>query len=753
MLRLQEETVDTSAVEDSPQGQERERSGSMQGTISGDKGLLSPAPLMRSNSFSAIPSPAGIKLPPGTAAGVSAGPSEDTSSVNWDLWQAVVYEGPAAVNRTSGEELNHAIASGIPQPIRGVVWQVLADSKNADLEIMYKDLVARGTDKENSRPAPLPRTTSGAVNGTIEKESLASSASSIKSDASTPATALSPAHSHELNNGDSYMPTDKKRRSVDDKAAIQKLEKTIRRDLGARTSFSKYLASAGLQEGLFGLCKAYALFDEAVGYAQGMNFIAMPLLFNMPEEEAFTLFVRLMSKYNLRSMFTAEMTGLHLHLYQFERLLEDFEPALYCHLHRRGVSPNLYATQWFLTLFAYRFPLQLVLRVFDLILSEGLGAILKFGIALMQKNAHTLLEMKDMSQLSTYLKERLFDVYIDKSPSASSILESGFFGAASGIDKEVYRADELVRDACAVNLPPLTLATYAAEFEEQQRTEKEREAELEHLRSSNASLTTRVRNLEERAQQHDTEHVGIASELVRTKVENEALEDENEGLKTQVVELRKMVESAPAEVEERLRSEMERIMQRNIEVQNENRALEESVQETEQELVGTKMMFAEVRTQSFPTKLHITDGVFFTVECRARFAQTETGNHSKYAQRQELIFTLANRKSGNRSMGIGVFWDFFDMGVNTLGCYPNPQTWREAAGQTLSTHTHYPFYSTLFSNRETQGGIESREILSLAHNHAYTLKWKRQPPFLFSCIYVQSVFVDGRILISFTLSA
>lgn len=313
----------------------------------------------------------------------------------------------------------------------------------------------------------------------------------------------------------------------------------------------------------------------------------------MPEEEAFTLFVRLMSKYNLRSMFTAEMTGLHLHLYQFERLLEDFEPALYCHLHRRGVSPDLYATQWFLTLFAYRFPLQLVLRVFDLILSEGLSAILKFGIALMQKNAHALLEMKDMSQLSTFLKEKLFDVYIDKSPSASSILESGFFGAAGGIDKEVYRADELVRDACAVKLPPVTLAAYATEFEDRRRAEKEREAEIEALKSNNTNLTSRVRSLEERAQQHDTEHVGIASELVRTKVENEALLDENESLKTQVAELRKMVELQPAEVEERLRSEMDRIMQRNIEVQNENRALEETVQETEQELVGTKMMFAE----------------------------------------------------------------------------------------------------------------------------------------------------------------
>lgn len=225
------------------------------------------------------------------------------------------------------------------------------------------------------------------------------------------------------------------------------------------------------------------------------------------------------------------MPGLHLHLYQFERLLEDLEPALYCHLHRRGVTPQLYATQWFLTLFAYRFPLQLVLRVHDLVLSEGLeGAILKFGIVLMQKSAKTLLGMNDMAALTTFLKEKIFDAYIDPAPTASSILESGFFGSSGGIDKEIYRADILVQDACAVKITPETLALYTAEWELKVKVEKEREAEIENSRSANASLALKVRSLEERTEKSDAEHVQMASELVRTKVENEALHDKNDSL-------------------------------------------------------------------------------------------------------------------------------------------------------------------------------------------------------------------------------
>ena len=231
-------------------------------------------------------------LAPGTASGVSAGPSamnDPAAPVDWDLWQSVVYEGPAAVARTSAEELNQAIASGIPSAIRGVVWQVLAQSKNDELEGVYKELVVRGTDKDRDLLTNTPNPT---MNGHAkEKTPVASSASSIHSEhsaAATPATTAitSPSPSQEKDSESiaklqAAMMAERKKKTKEDTAALQKLEKVIKRDLGARTSYSKYAAAAGLQDGLFGVCKAYALFDEGVGYAQGMNFLVMPLLFNV----------------------------------------------------------------------------------------------------------------------------------------------------------------------------------------------------------------------------------------------------------------------------------------------------------------------------------------------------------------------------------------------------------------------------------------------------------------------------------------
>ncbi|KAG6067600.1 hypothetical protein E4U32_003422 [Claviceps aff. humidiphila group G2b] len=591
-LRMREETgIQLTPGDDDGQGDALGLASPISATLPGDKMQQSTVPDTNHD------------LAPGTASGVNAGPSAmQESQVDWDIWQSVVYEGPAAVARTSPEELNRAIATGIPNAIRGVIWQVLAQSKNEHLEALYKDLVARGTDQEkrNSGSTTISSISNQGV-ATSTNGSVKSSASSIHSNQSMANGNTSPRSDRSqeaIAKAQIAVAAEKKKRQKEDAVAVQKLEKLIRRDLGARTSFSKYAAAAGLQDGLFGVCKAYALFDDGVGYAQGMNFLIMPLLFNMPEDEAFCLLVRLMHQYKLRDLFIQDMPGLHLHLYQFERLLEDLEPALYCHLHRRGISSHLYATQWFLTLFAYRFPLQLVLRIYDLILSEGLSAILRFGIALMQKNAATLLALQDMQQLTTYLKDKLFDVYIDKDPSQGSILENGFFGSSSSsMDKEVYRADQLVRDACEIKITPETLKAFTTEWEEKRKADKDRETELHDLRQSNQSLAIQLRKLEVRVQAGDTEQAALATELVHTKVENEELRDENESLKGQVKELRVVIEKQPVEIEEAWKMERDDLMKRNANVHEENQRVEKELADLEEQLVQTKMRYAEIDSQ------------------------------------------------------------------------------------------------------------------------------------------------------------
>lgn len=248
----------------------------------GDGSLAAQPPL------SPLPQSSNNSLAPGTASGVTAGPSSIVDvPVDWDLWQNVVNEGPAAVARSSPEELNKAIATGIPSAIRGVIWQVLAQSKNEELEAVYRELVVRGTDKEKKDKDRQSNgtTMSAAINGSAKGSG--SSASSVHSDNSGSGSAGAPSptqvDSESVKKAQAAAAAERLKKEKEDLAQLQKLEKAIRRDLGARTSYSKFAAAQGLQEGLFGVCKAYALFDEGVGYAQGMNFLVMPLLFNVSQ--------------------------------------------------------------------------------------------------------------------------------------------------------------------------------------------------------------------------------------------------------------------------------------------------------------------------------------------------------------------------------------------------------------------------------------------------------------------------------------
>jgi hypothetical protein len=132
-------------------------------------------------------------------------------------------------------------------------------------------------------------------------------------------------------------------------------EKAIQKDISRTFPDHKTFKHTGAgQDGLFMVVKAFSLYDRDVGYTQGMAFIVATLLLHMPDEEAFGVLVRLMHSYNLRSHFLPDMPGLHLRLYQFDRLVEDVLPLLHQHLVRKGVKSDMYASQWFMTLFSYR---------------------------------------------------------------------------------------------------------------------------------------------------------------------------------------------------------------------------------------------------------------------------------------------------------------------------------------------------------------------------------------------------------------
>ncbi|KAJ3966160.1 rab-GTPase-TBC domain-containing protein [Lentinula raphanica] len=376
--------------------------------------------------------------------------------IDWDFWGSVISDYRKFASERS-EELAQAIAKGIPPSLRGMMWQLMAASKDPEIESTYLKLL-----KETS------------------------------------------IH-----------------------------EKAILRDLGRTFPHHEFFTDGqGIgQENLYNVLKAYSIYDPQVGYCQGLPFVVAILLLNesgMPDEEAFSLLVRLMQVYDLRGHFLPEMPKLQLRL--FDRLIEELLPVLHVHFLREGIKSSMFCSQWFLTMFSYRFPLDIVFRIYDNCLASGIEAMFGFSIALLRKNEDLLLNLK-FDEILAFLNTKLFDRYKVRNSSSSFWQPSPNLTQMDAREgdqaKDIkYRVDEFVNDAVSLRITPFMLDSYSHEYEEMVREKNKHTAEVDELRSSNRALSAQVKRLEANFAQLNVEHVELLNELVKARLRNEEMEGE-----------------------------------------------------------------------------------------------------------------------------------------------------------------------------------------------------------------------------------
>lgn len=119
-----------------------------------------------------------------------------------------------------------------------------------------------------------------------------------------------------------------------------------------------------------------------------------------------------MERYDLRSCFLPDLSGLHVRIYQFRELLRQNLTTLSNHLEDLQVDPA-YVSQWFLSFFAVTCPLPMLFRIYDVIFAEGASeTIMRVALSLMRKNESRILactELEDVMQL--LLSRGLWDCY------------------------------------------------------------------------------------------------------------------------------------------------------------------------------------------------------------------------------------------------------------------------------------------------------------------------------------------------------
>uniref|UniRef100_A0A672L192 RAB GTPase activating protein 1 n=1 Tax=Sinocyclocheilus grahami TaxID=75366 RepID=A0A672L192_SINGR len=171
-------------------------------------------------------------------------------------------------------------------------------------------------------------------------------------------------------------------------------DSAITRDINRTFPAHDYFKDTGGdgQDSLYKICKAYSVYDEEIGYCQGQSFLAAVLLLHMPEEQAFSVLVKIMFEYGLRELFKQNFEDLHCKFFQLERLMQECIPDLYTHFLNLSLEAHMYASQWFLTLFTAKFPLYMVFHIIDLLLCEGISVIFNVALALLKTSKDDLLQ-------------------------------------------------------------------------------------------------------------------------------------------------------------------------------------------------------------------------------------------------------------------------------------------------------------------------------------------------------------------------
>jgi ankyrin repeat protein len=148
-----------------------------------------------------------------------------------------------------------------------------------------------------------------------------------------------------------------------------------------------------MQISLFNVLKAYAAYDSALGYCQGMSDITAFLLMYLPEEEAFWMLVQLFTngKYKLRGHFLENFPGLKEAFSVVNNILATYFPKLQQHLEQENVSCSFYCTKWLLKLFLDSVTFDTALRIWDIFLFEGHDILYSVCYAIFRLNEAKLL--------------------------------------------------------------------------------------------------------------------------------------------------------------------------------------------------------------------------------------------------------------------------------------------------------------------------------------------------------------------------
>ncbi|XP_026233841.1 LOW QUALITY PROTEIN: growth hormone-regulated TBC protein 1-A [Anabas testudineus] len=169
-----------------------------------------------------------------------------------------------------------------------------------------------------------------------------------------------------------------------------------------------------LQEALYNVLLAYGYHNPAVGYCQGMNFIAGYLLIiTKDEEKSFWLMDALLGRI-LPDYYSPHMLGLKTDQEVLGELVKVRIPGVWKTMMDQNVMWTLVVSRWFICLYIDILPVETVLRIWDCLFYEGSKILFRVALTLIHHNQASIEQAQSLPDVCQIFKQITQGPFVDE---------------------------------------------------------------------------------------------------------------------------------------------------------------------------------------------------------------------------------------------------------------------------------------------------------------------------------------------------
>ena len=175
------------------------------------------------------------------------------------------------------------------------------------------------------------------------------------------------------------------------------------------------------QKKLSNLLKSIVRATPELIYNQGMNYVGAFLLnITKDEEEAFYLFLGLLTSTKYGELFKNDLAQLKKFFYIFERIISIYIPELFNFLLINNIKVNYFISSWFITLFtnAYQYlknkeDPKIILKIFDFFFFNNWKSIIITSISLLKVYEPKIMQFNSEEILRFLINDIIKEDYFD----------------------------------------------------------------------------------------------------------------------------------------------------------------------------------------------------------------------------------------------------------------------------------------------------------------------------------------------------